>query len=117
VRVIDGGTSPDVSQLLGDVGKLIIVDAVRGGGMPGAIYRFHLDEIALEQKPFLSVHEIGLVENLSLVRLWHGVGEIVIIGVEPKEIGWGLELSPELQQRVPQIVEAVLAELNNGHKS
>jgi hydrogenase maturation protease len=117
VKVMDGGTSPDVLQLLEDVDKLIIVDAVRGGGMPGAIYRFHLDDIALEQKPFLSVHEVGLVENLSLMRLWHSIGEIIIIGVEPKEIGWGLELSPELQQRLPQIAEAVLAELNNGHKS
>jgi len=31
--------------------------------------------------------------------------------VEPKEIGWGLELSPELEQKIPQIVKVVLEEI------
>ncbi len=37
--------------------------------------------------------------------------EIVIIGIEPKEIDWGTELSAELQQKVPEIVKAVLKEI------
>ena len=36
VEIIDGGTSLDVLQLSEDADKLIIVDAVKGGGMPGA---------------------------------------------------------------------------------
>lgn len=110
-KVIDAGTSPDV-LLPEDTDKLIVVDAAKGGGMPGEIYRFRLDDIAIEQKPFLSVHNIGLLDSLLLMRLLHNIGETIIIGVEPKEIEWGLELSPELQQRVPQIVEMILAELN-----
>jgi Ni,Fe-hydrogenase maturation factor len=31
--------------------------------------------------------------------------------VEPKEVDWGIELTPELQQRVPQIVRTVLREI------
>jgi hydrogenase maturation protease len=118
VKIIDGGTCPDVVQLLEDADKLIIVDAVRGGGMPGQIYRFHLEDITLEQKPFLSLHDVGLVDSLMLMQLWHpdfiGIGEAVIIGVEPKEIEWGLELSPELREKLPQIIEAILAELNSS---
>ncbi len=37
--------------------------------------------------------------------------EIVIIGVEPKEIDWGTELSAEVQQKLPQITEVVLREI------
>ncbi len=113
VKVIDGGTCPDVLQLFEDADKLIIVDAVKGGGTPGQIYRFHLEDITLEQKPFLSLHDVGLVDNLMLMHLWHNIGEAVIIGVEPREIKWGLELSPELQEKMPQIIDAILAELNN----
>jgi Ni,Fe-hydrogenase maturation factor len=37
--------------------------------------------------------------------------DTVIIGVEPKEIEWGLRLSPELEQKVSHIVEIVLKEV------
>jgi hydrogenase maturation protease len=110
-KVIDGGTSPNV-LLPEDAAKLIVVDAARGGGEPGEIYRFHLDDIASGQKPLLSLHDIGSIDNLLLMRLWHNIGETIIIGVEPKEIGWGLELSPELQEKIPRIVEAILEELS-----
>jgi len=114
VEIIDGGTCLDVLQLLEDADKLVIVDAVKGGGTPGQIYRFHLDDITLEQKPFLSLHDVGLVDNLMLMQLWYNIGEAVIIGVEPREINWGLELSPELREKMPQIIDAILAELNTS---
>jgi len=113
-KIIDGGTCPDVLQFIEDTDKLIIVDAVKGGGTPGQIYRFHLEDITLEQKPFLSLHDVGLVDNLMLMQLWHNISEAVIIGVEPREINWGLELSPELQEKMPQIIDTILSELNTS---
>jgi len=114
VQVIDGGTCPDVLQLLEDVDKLVVVDAVRGGGMPGQIYRFRPEDVTLEQKPLLSLHDMSLIDSLKLMQLRHKVGDAVIIGVEPKEINCGLELSPELQERIPQIIGAILSELNTS---
>jgi hydrogenase maturation protease len=114
VEIIDGGTCPDVLQLLEDADKLVIVDAVRGGGTPGQIYRFHPEDMTLEQKPLLSLHDMSLVDSLKLMQLWHNIDEAVIIGVEPKEINWGLELSPELQEKMPQIIETILAELSTS---
>jgi hydrogenase maturation protease len=113
VKIIDGGTCPDVWQTIEDTDKVVIVDAVKGGGVPGQIYRFNLEDITLEQKPLLSVHDLGLVDNLMLMQLWHNIGETVVIGVEPKDINWGLELSPELQDKMSQIIDIVLSELNN----
>jgi len=114
VKIIDGGTCPDVLQFLEYTDKLVIVDAVKGGGTPGQIYRFHLKDITLEQKPFLSLHDVGLVDNLMLMQPWHNISEAVIIGVEPREINWGLELSPELQEKMPQIIDTILSELNTS---
>ena len=113
VKVIDGGTCPDVLQLLEYADKLVIVDAVQGGGTPGQIYRFHLEDITLEQKSSLSLHDMHLVDSLKLMRLWYNIGETVIVGVEPGEIGWGLELSSKLQERMPQIIDAIFSELND----
>ena len=36
---------------------------------------------------------------------------MVIIGIEPDEMDWGLELSEKLQERVPQIIQIVLKEV------
>ena len=113
VEIIDAGTCPDVWQFIEDTDKLIIVDAVKGGGMPGQIYRFHPEDVTLEQKALLSMHDIGLVDNLILMQLRQNIGETVIIGVEPKDINWGLELSAELQGKMSQIIDTVLSELNN----
>jgi hydrogenase maturation protease len=81
--------------------------------MPGEIYRFRIEDITLEQKPLLCLHDMSLIDNLKLMRLWHNIDEAVIIGVEPKDIGWGLELSPELQEKIPRIMDVILAELDN----
>jgi hydrogenase maturation protease len=115
VEMIDGGTCPDVLQFLVDADKLVIVDAVRGGGTPGRIYRFHPEDITVEQKPLLSLHDMGLVDSLKLGQLWHNIGETVIIGIEPKEINPGLELSPELEGRMSLIIDAILSELDNSN--
>ncbi len=112
-EVIDGGTSMDIPLLSLGADKVIIVDAVKGGGRPGEIYRFDIEDVALENRPFLSLHDMGLVDSLRLVKMLHPVSEVVVVGVEPKEIDWGLELSAELQEKMPQIVDAVLEELNN----
>ena len=113
VRIIDGGTCPDILQFVEGADKLVIVDAVRGGGTPGQIYRFHPEDVTLEQKPFLSLHDMSLVDNLMLTKFRHSIGETIIIGIEPREMDWGLELSAELQEKIPQIIDAILSELNN----
>jgi len=38
--------------------------------------------------------------------------DVVIIGVEPEDMSWGLELSAKLQQRIPQIIKLVLEEVD-----
>jgi hydrogenase maturation protease len=36
--------------------------------------------------------------------------KVIIFGVEPKTIDWGLELSPELKEKMPQLIGLVLQE-------
>lgn len=111
-EVIDGGTSPEVFLLVEGVEKLVLIDAVKGGGSPGSIYRFHPENIAPEEKYAISAHEMDLMYNLKMMEL-SGTkpDEVVIIGVEPKEISEGMELSPELSDKIPQIIRVVMDEL------
>ena len=114
VEVIDGGTSPDIWSLIDGADKLIIIDAVRGGCEPGTIYRFTPQQIVADRGLITSVHQMGILENLSLIELVGSKpGETIIIGVEPKELEPGLELSPELQKRMPKIIQTVLEEISS----
>lgn len=112
VRLIDGGTSPDLISYTQAGDKLIIIDAAKAGGAPGTIYRFHPEDLAAERQTLTSAHELGVPQNLKLMSLLgNEPGETIIIGIEPGEIGAGLELSPVLNQKMPEIVQVVLKEI------
>jgi hydrogenase maturation protease len=113
VMIIDGGTCPDILYLLPErVEKLIIVDAVKGGGEPGSIYRFTPDDIEFRRGTITSVHQLGLAEGFKAMEYSElKPEEIVIIGVEPNEITWGLEISLEVQGKVPEITALVEQEI------
>jgi hydrogenase maturation protease len=113
VKIIDGGTAPDLIAHNEAEDKLIIIDAAKAGGEPGTIYRLQPRDLSEEGGEVISVHELGVAHNLRLMSLMgKEPGEIVIIGVEPKEIDWGTELSPDLQTKVPEIVRAILKEID-----
>jgi hydrogenase maturation protease len=116
LALLDGGTCPDVLSLLPEgIERLIIVDAVQGGGEPGTLYRFTPDDADLWARAITSVHQLGLAEGLALMAVATRIPEdVVIIGVEPKVIGWGLQLSPEIQARIPRITELVEREIERA---
>ena len=111
VEIIDGGTSPEALAYLEPADKLIIIDAVKAGGKPGTIYRFHPDDLMPENEGMTSLHELGLMSSLKMMSLMGNKHkEVVIIGVQPEEIDWGTELTPGLQEKVPEIIKIVLKE-------
>jgi hydrogenase maturation protease len=112
VNLIDGGTSPDLIAYTRAGDRLIIIDAARAGGEPGAIYRFKPEDLAAGRGTLTSAHEMGVVENLKVMTLTgNAPRETIIIGIEPGEIDWGTELSPELQKRLPEVIRIILREI------
>ena len=112
VELIDGGTSPDLIAYTRAGDKMIIIDAAKAGGEPGAVYRFTPEDLTEGKGTLTSAHEMGVAENLKLMALTGDEPrEIVIIGIEPKDIDWGTELSPEIQGKLPEIIKVVLGEI------
>jgi len=112
VQLIDAGTSAiDFISDIQNADKVIFVDAVKAGGEPGSIYRLTKEDIAARTGSQLSLHEIGVLEALNMAECLGGCGEVVIIGIEPKEMTWGMELSSELESKLPELIECVLTEI------
>jgi len=113
VELVEGGV--DGLRLMGvvmDIDRLVVIDAVKGGGSPGSIYRFGPEDLINNTDTSkMSVHQIGILEVIRLSGLVGKVPETTIIGVEPKSVEMGMELTPEIQSKVPRIIELVLDEL------
>ena len=113
VKIIDAGTYPDFLSLVDDsTDKLIILDAVKAGDRPGTIYRFNFDDIDSDLVAPVSLHDIGVLDSLKTMALFNRQPKsTVIIGIEPKTIDFGLELSPEIEDKLPALIELILKEI------
>ena len=91
---------------------MLFRSAVRGGAEPGSIYRFDANDIKSVPSGFMtSVHQIGILEVINLSGLIGKTPKTTVIGIEPKSLQMGLELSPEIKSKVPRIIELVFEEL------
>jgi hydrogenase maturation protease len=114
VELIDGGTaSMDILANLAPGTKVIIIDAVQGGGEAGTIYRFTPKDIKSPKPVLTSLHQVGLLESLSeLEMVGRAPPNITIYGIEPKNLEWSLELSPEINAIVPRLINMILMEID-----
>lgn len=125
VEVLDAGTGGlDLLQIIEGRERVVIVDAaevsVEGGRIaPGQFVRFAPEEAHLAGTPRgvagegFSFHHAGVSEVLGLARaLDRPLPSIVVFGVQPKKVGWGEGLSPDVERALPVLVDAVLQEVS-----
>jgi hydrogenase maturation protease len=115
IEVLDGGTAGlDLVDFIAGRKKLVVIDAVNAGGKPGTIYRLTEENLNIKPKAIMSFHEIDFMDALLMSETMGGKPEeIVVIGVEPKDMSDGVELSPEIEERIPRIIELLMNELNS----
>lgn len=110
VTVIEAGTAfldvlPDIEK----ADRILLINAMEGGGAPGSVYRVPFDQ-CIHPDMLASLHGF----DLSRVLYMSGSDrepEVTVLGIEPARIEWGIELSPVLQRALPAIEEAILNEL------
>jgi hydrogenase maturation protease len=119
VEVVEGGTDGfGLMNLVVEADHLIVVDAVKGGGEPGSIYRFELGDCPPFPDRFkTSAHEISILEVVHLSGLVGSTPRTTVIGLEPKSLDVSMELSPEIEARIPEVIEAIGKEIESvlGH--
>jgi hydrogenase maturation protease len=106
VTVVEAGTAfldalPEIAQ----ADRILIVDAMEGGGAPGTVYRVLFDQC---RHPAM----LASLHGLDLSRVLYMAGndrkiEIIVFGIEPAHIEWGMELSTVVRNALPAVVEAL----------
>jgi hydrogenase maturation protease len=113
VEVIDGGTAG--MELLGPlagVDLLLVLDAIKAGREPGTVVTLVGTEVPVFFRSKLSPHQIGISDVLAgLAFSGEAPRDLVLIGCEPDSLELGLELTPTVAARVPEMVRLAVAEL------
>ena len=95
--------------------KVVVVDAMNIDAAPGTVCRVMRAGLAEDPARVVSQHEFGLVAALEACRqLKCEPAEVVVIGIQPKEMGFHLGLCPEVEAMIPAAVKAVLKEVEGA---
>jgi hydrogenase maturation protease len=117
VHVVEGGTDGfGLMNVIQEADRMILIDAVRGGGEPGSIYRFDIEDCPADANIFkTSVHQISILEVIHLSGLIGSTPKTTIIGVEPKSLEMGMDLSPEIEAKIPRVIRLAFEEAGMEH--
>ena len=91
-------------DMLEQAQQVIAIDAVHAGGKSGTIYRFNAEDAQVNRA--VTLHELGIVGLLQFIPE-HRRPQITIIGIEPETLDYGMELSPNVESVVPQVIEII----------
>jgi hydrogenase maturation protease len=115
VRLVDGGAlGLNLLPLIEETDSLLIIDALASGQTPGTLVRLEGDAIAGALALKMSMHQVGMRELLGVSNLRQTLpSRLVLWGMEPASMDWGVELTPPVAAKLEALVEAVAEELRN----
>ena len=104
--------------LVEEADRVVLLDAISSGADPGDVVVLERDRLPIYLTRKLSPHQVDMRDVLATAE-WRGKlpEETVAIGVEPKVVEMGLELSPEVEKSVDAAIWLVIARLIEwGHR-
>lgn len=109
VRLEAGDVSGlDLLKIFEGQKRVIIIDAADMKMQPGTIKILKpadIKEAVFNDK--FSTHGLGLLETLTLADKLDIKADIDIVAIEPYDTSYGLELSQDMKNKMPDIIDAV----------
>ncbi len=113
VSVVDGGVlGINLLGVISSAGRLIVVDTVLNHGKPGDFHRLEHDQIPDRILAKNSLHQVDLIEALTLCKALDHVPRTTIIGIEPEDLNTlSDKLTPTIQNKLEELTQKVLEEV------
>ncbi|MFN3406473.1 MAG: HyaD/HybD family hydrogenase maturation endopeptidase [Caldimicrobium sp.] len=113
VSLLDGGTgSFFLLPYLEEADCLLIIDAIEASEKPGTIYFFDLNKLPESYLEKISLHEISFIDILNILKFkGKTFQEIYLVGIVPKSLNPGLELSKEVEEKIDELINLILLKL------
>ncbi|MBN2544555.1 MAG: hydrogenase maturation protease [Spirochaetes bacterium] len=94
--------------------NIIIVDALNFDSDPGTIKLIDINESeSFDFIDALSTHGFGLKEVLNMAKKMNISNKITVVGIQAKNISYGNEMSEEIKEKIPQIVDEIKKQMNS----
>ena len=106
ILAVEVGTAVlDAFHLFEWADRILAIDAMQAGGPAGTLYSLRVSDID-DRGPQASLHELNLMAALRFLPNAKRP-EIVILGVEPEIIDFGLALSAKVEDVLPLVIHSV----------
>ncbi len=118
VELVDGGTwGMNLLPVIEDAGRVILIDAIDVGTAPGTPIRLERARLPRYLATKISPHQVDLRDVLGLAELRGTLpNDTIALGLQPKRVALGNQLSDVLSCRVDDLVTLVVQELaDRGH--
>lgn len=113
VTLTDGGTwGMMLLPAIEEADELLLLDAVRSASPPGTLVRLGREELPRYFSLKISPHQIDLREVLAVADLRGKLPpRLAVVGVEPEVVEMRHSLSPSVEARLGDLVEAAVRQL------
>jgi hydrogenase maturation protease len=115
VDVMEVGNSacmiPDVIE---EHDRLIVIDMFHTANKPGSVVHLKQEEVPLKVKGRTDVDKLHLIDALQGMKLTGKCPATVFIGVVPVDTETpGESLTPEIESKVPVVIEMIMKEISS----
>jgi len=116
VALVEAGTiGLGLLHLLEGAGRVILVDAVEMGLVPGTVRRFTPEQVRVIGDPVASLHQSGVAQALLLgEEMGLLPKELILFGIQPQHIERRQGLSAPVELAVSEVVSQVAGEFRPG---
>lgn len=112
VELVDAAAGGfDLLDFIEGSSRVVIVDAVKARGKPGDIYKFAPEDFDVDPLLKTSLHDVCLKDVFNILKLAGKLPSVTVFGIEPKSMGWGMDLTDEVKKALPRLGELVMKEM------
>ena len=113
VELMEVGESASmIPAFIADVEKLIVVDYFQTKDKPGTVVRLKIEGVPVTIDGLTDIPKSHFMDTLQHLKVMGQCPETIFIGVVPQDIQTeGLSLTPEIEDKIPKVIDMVLAEI------
>ncbi len=111
IILIDGETvGIDLIFMVNEDENVIIIDAIDAGQKTGEVISFDIQDVETfnpQKISSYSLHDIDLATVFNIMKALNIKINAQLIGIKPKSVDFGTELSKEIKLKIPEIIKTV----------
>jgi hydrogenase maturation protease len=118
IRVLEqSGEGTALMDAWREASRVIVIDAVHSGAMPGTIHRIDVASDSVPTGLFpASTHAFGVVEAVAIARALQELPpRLIVYGIEGADFGEVQGLSEQVHHAVVAVADQIVKELQTSH--